>query len=53
MRAPAWSPDGRLVVYEKSDFTPRPQGQPLYSWDADYEYHYTDVFPGTRRMERS
>jgi len=45
VRAPSWSPDGRLVVYEKSDFTPRPQGQPLYSWDADYEYHYTDVFP--------
>ena len=45
LRSPSWSPDGRLVVYEKSDFTPRPQGQRLFSWDAAYEYRYTDVFP--------
>jgi len=45
VRAPAWSPDGRLVVYEKHNFAARPQGQLLYSWDPDYEYRYTDVFP--------
>jgi Tol biopolymer transport system component len=45
VRSPSWSPDGKRVVYEKTDFTPRPQGQQLYSWDPDYEYHYTDVFP--------
>ena len=45
MRSPAWSPDGKQVVYEKIDNTPRPQYQPLFSWDPNYEYHYTDVFP--------
>jgi hypothetical protein len=32
-------------VYEKVDYTPRPQNQLLYSWDPAYEYRYTDVFP--------
>ncbi len=45
VRAPAWSPDGKHVVYEKQNFAARPQGQLLYSWDPDYEYRYTDVFP--------
>lgn len=45
MRSPAWSPDGQTVVYEKVDFRPRAQNQLLYSWDPDYEYRYTDVFP--------
>lgn len=45
VRAPAWSTDGKLVVYERHNFAPRPQGQLLYSWDPDYEYRYTDVFP--------
>ena len=45
LRAPAWSPDGTRVVYEKHSFAARPQGQLLYSWDSDYEYRYTDVFP--------
>ena len=45
MRNPAWSADGRLVVYEKTDYTPRPQNQRLYSWNPDYEYRFTDVFP--------
>ena len=45
LRAPAWSPDGKLVVYERQNFAARPQGQLLYSWDPEYEYHYTDVFP--------
>jgi len=45
MRNPSWSSDSRLVVYERTDFTPRPQNQRLYSWNPDYEYRFTDVFP--------
>jgi Tol biopolymer transport system component len=45
MRSPSWSPDGKQVVYEKVDYTPRPQNQLLYSWDPKFEYRYTDVFP--------
>jgi Tol biopolymer transport system component len=45
IRNPAWSPDGKQVVYQKVDFTARPQNQPLYSWDPDMEFQYTDVFP--------
>ena len=45
LRSPAWTADGTTVVYEKIDYTPRPQNQLLYSWDPQYEYRYTDVFP--------
>ncbi|MEO5592426.1 MAG: hypothetical protein ABIQ94_07725 [Chitinophagaceae bacterium] len=45
MRSPYWSPDGKKVIYEKVDFTHRKQNLPLYSWDANYDYRYTDVFP--------
>lgn len=45
LRSPGWSPDGKQVVYEKVDYAPRPQNQPLYSWDSQYQYRYTDVFP--------
>lgn len=45
LRSPAWSPDGKTVIYEKVNFKPRPQNKLLYSWDANYEYRYTDVFP--------
>ena len=45
MRSPSWAPDGSKLVYEKVDFSPRPQNQLLYSWNPDYEYRYTDVFP--------
>lgn len=49
MRSPAWSPDGKQVVFEKVDYKPRPQNQLLYSWDPAYEYRYTDVFPSFSR----
>src|SRR5579871_2035396 len=45
VRNPAWSPDGKLVIYQRTDFTARPQNAPLYSWDPQREYRYTDVFP--------
>ncbi len=45
VRLPAWSPDGKLVVYQKWDFTAQPQNRLLYSWDPDREYRYTVVFP--------
>ncbi|WYZ40565.1 hypothetical protein EsH8_IV_000906 [Colletotrichum jinshuiense] len=45
VRSPAWSPDGKFVVYEKVGFTARPMEKPLWSWDEDWEYRQTDVFP--------
>lgn len=45
LRSPAWSPDGKSVIYEKVDYSPRPQNQLLYSWNPNYEYRYTDIFP--------
>jgi len=45
LRSPSWTTDGKWVVYEKIDNTPLPQNTPLYSWNPDYEYRYTDVFP--------
>lgn len=45
LRSPAWSPDGKTVIYQKVSFKPRAQNKRLYSWDARYEYRYTDVFP--------
>jgi Tol biopolymer transport system component len=49
LRSPTWSPDGKTVIYEKVDFKPRPQNQLLYSWDPDWEYRHTDVFPALSR----
>lgn len=45
LRSPAWSPDGKTVIYEKLDFKPRPQNKQLYSWYPEWEYRHTDVFP--------
>jgi Tol biopolymer transport system component len=45
VRSPAWSPDGRTVVYYRLDLTNRAQYTKLYSWDKQREYRYTDVFP--------
>lgn len=45
LRSPSWSYDGTKIVYERQDWTPRAQNKLLYSWDPDYEYRYTDVFP--------
>ncbi|KAF2791643.1 TolB, C-terminal domain-containing protein [Melanomma pulvis-pyrius CBS 109.77] len=45
MRSPSWSPDGKQVVYETVGWTTRPMEKKLYSWDDDWEYRFTDVFP--------
>jgi Tol biopolymer transport system component len=45
IRSPSWSPDGKLVVYEKTSWNIRPMAKKLWSWDSDWEYRFTDVFP--------
>ena len=45
IRSPSWSPDGKYVVYEKVSWSIRPLFKELYSWDTDWEYRFTDVFP--------
>lgn len=45
VRSPAWSPDGKTMVYEKTTWSVRPMEKKLYSWDDDWEYRFTDVFP--------
>lgn len=52
IRSPSWSADGHQVVYEKVGFAPRAQDKPLYSWDPDWEYRSTDVFPVLSRRGR-
>lgn len=44
LRSPAWSPDGKKVVYEKTGWNIRPMNKKLYSWNSDWEYRFTDVF---------
>lgn len=45
LRSPAWSADGKQVVYEVTGWTARPMEKPLYSWDDEWDYRFTDVFP--------
>lgn len=45
LRSPCWSTDGTKMIYEKVDFTFRKQGIALYSWDPEWEYRSTDIFP--------
>lgn len=45
VRSPSWSPDGKTIVYEKTEWNVRPMEKKLYSWDDDWEYRFTDVFP--------
>ncbi|MDV5824940.1 hypothetical protein [Sphingobium naphthae] len=52
LRSPCWSPDGSKVVYEKVDFAFRAQNKPLYSWDEDWDYRSTDVFPVLSKQGR-
>ncbi|KXG53736.1 WD40-like Beta Propeller [Penicillium griseofulvum] len=45
IRSPSWSRDGKYVIYEKAGWSIRPLFKELYSWDSDWEYRFTDVFP--------
>jgi Tol biopolymer transport system component len=44
IRNPAWSPDGKQLVYEKFAYDSK-QNQPLYSKDQSFELRYTGEFP--------
>ncbi|MFJ1900317.1 hypothetical protein [Streptomyces sp. NPDC088115] len=52
LRSPVWSPDGTKVIYEKLDYTTRTLDEPLYSWDADWDYRFCDVFPALSKDGR-
>ncbi|KAI9933950.1 hypothetical protein ASPWEDRAFT_104309 [Aspergillus wentii DTO 134E9] len=51
IRSPTWSPDGKYVIYEKqgptggSTSTSKTQYSELWSFDPDWDYRFTDVFP--------
>jgi Tol biopolymer transport system component len=46
IRSPSWTADGKSVIYEKVSFKPvRPVLKPLFSWDPEYDYLHTDVYP--------
>lgn len=45
VRSPSWSPDGKQVVYEKTTWSIRSAYKKLYSWDPEWDYRFTDVFP--------
>lgn len=46
IRSPSYSANGAQIVYEKVTFNPpRANGTPLFSFDQNWTYKYTDVFP--------
>ncbi|KAJ5473462.1 hypothetical protein N7475_003028 [Penicillium sp. IBT 31633x] len=52
IRSPSWSRDGKYVVYERTGWSVRPLYKELYSWDDEWEYHFTDVFPQISSNDR-
>ncbi|KAJ5257148.1 hypothetical protein N7478_013252 [Penicillium angulare] len=45
-RSPSWSPDGSKMIYEHVEWDPvRSIDKKLYSWNEEWEYRFTDVFP--------
>jgi len=53
MRNPAWSPDGKYVVYQKFSHARRPQNQPLFHGDPEFELVYSEIFPAFSRDGKS
>ncbi|KAF7195794.1 Tol-Pal system protein TolB [Pseudocercospora fuligena] len=51
LRSPSWSPDGKYVIFEKqgptggSTSTSKTQYSALWSFDREWDYRFTDVFP--------
>ncbi|KAI2895973.1 hypothetical protein CBS63078_8312 [Aspergillus niger] len=45
VRSPSWSPDGKNIVYEKTEWNIRRLEKKLYSWLPDWETRFVDVFP--------
>ncbi|KAF7299696.1 Tat pathway signal sequence domain-containing protein [Mycena chlorophos] len=45
VRNPSWNPTGKKIVYEVPNWTIRKRGKPLYSWDSEWEYRFSDDFP--------
>lgn len=50
LRSPVWTADGKSVIYEKQGFAVRALDKTLYSWDADWDYRFCDVFPVLSRQ---
>lgn len=50
LRSPNYSADGARMIYERVTFQPaRTNGTNLYSFDRQWSYKYTDVFPQLSR----
>lgn len=49
MRNPAWSPDGKLVVYHKIRYGLK-QGQPIFSPNKSINLRFTGEFPSVSRQ---
>jgi len=49
MRCPAWSPDGKQVVYQKLSFGGRRQNQSLFTTNAEFDLVYSEIFPAFSR----
>ncbi|KAF9247643.1 hypothetical protein DTO012A7_7591 [Penicillium roqueforti] len=52
IRSPSWSTDGKYVVYEKAVWSIRPLFKELYSWDSEWDYRFTDIFPQLSSNDR-
>jgi Tol biopolymer transport system component len=52
IRNPAWSSDGKLVIYTKTSYAARLHNSPLFGKDPQFELHYSDVFPTFSRDGR-
>ncbi len=44
IRNPAWSPDGKQLVYEKFAYDSK-QNQPLFAKDQTFDLHFSGEFP--------
>jgi Tol biopolymer transport system component len=53
MRNPSWSLDGKRAVYTKFSASRRPQNQPLFSNDPEFDLVYSEIFPAFSRDGKS